>query len=159
MRAVPTALVVVLSWAAPAGAEECRASPEGAFSFDVRLSPLAGGACLLDVAVYEGSDCRPETRLWSATRGCNETERMAITDRGNLVSILAPATAHRDWSIVLVLERREGRVVVCRLALEDIPAAEGLRGVIRPVFDRAAIRFSADVLVPFETLEALAGAS
>jgi hypothetical protein len=152
------ALLVVLastSWASVAHAE-CRASASGAFSFDVQVSALAGGMCAMDVTVFAGADCRPDERRWSDTRGCNETERMAITDAGNLVAILAPATSHRDWSIVTVLSWRDERVVATRLALEDLPGTEALRGVVRPVFEDAAIRFSPDVVVPFALLESLA---
>jgi hypothetical protein len=156
MRTTWLVMAVCAAWASPAGAE-CRASPNGAFSFEVRVSALAGGACLMDVAVFEGPDCREDERRWGDTRGCNETDRMAVTDAGQLVAILAPATAHRDWAIVTVLAWRDGRVAATRLALEDLPAAAGLRGVVRPVFDGAALRLSPEVLVPFAELEALAG--
>ncbi len=150
------ALLVVLSWASSARAE-CRASAGNAFSFDVRVSPQAGGACLMDVEVFAGADCRSEQRRWGDTLGCNETERIAVTDQGSVVSILAPATSHRDWAIVTVFVWRDERVVETRLALEDLPGTETLGRVVRPVFEGAAIRFSPDVLLPFATLESLAG--
>jgi hypothetical protein len=154
MRPARTILVVSLAWASAAHAE-CRDSAGGAYSFDTHLSLQAGHMCLIDVEVFAGPGCHPAERLWGDTRGCNETERLAVTDRGTLVSILAPATAHRDWAIVSLLAWRDERVVVTRLALEDLPGAAALRGVVRPVFDGAAIRFAADILVSFETLEAL----
>jgi len=111
----------------------------------------------MDVEVFAGPDCRPAERRWGDTRGCNETERMAITDAGDLVAILAPATSHRDWAIVSVVSWRDERVVATRLALEDLPGTAALRGVVRPVFEGAAIRLSPEVLVPFAVLESLAG--
>jgi len=137
--------------------EECRASAGGAFSFDVHLSAAAGGACLDDVEVFSGPGCEPAQRLWGDTRGCNETERMAISDSGNLISILAPAAARRDWSIVSVIGWDGERVTAVSISLDELPGTEGLRGVVRPVFEGAAIRFSADVLVSFEALESARG--
>jgi hypothetical protein len=154
MRPSLTVVLLTVAWASTANAE-CRASASGAFSFDVRLSPLAGRACLMDVTVFAGPSCEPARRQWSSTRGCNETDRMAVTDRGDLVSILAPATSHRDWAIVSVIEWRSGRVTAATLALQDLPGAGTLRGVVRPVFDGAAIRLAPDVLVSFETLESI----
>jgi hypothetical protein len=155
MRNILLTVLVSLAWGSPVRAE-CRASENGAFSFDVHLSPGAGGICLMDVEVFAGPDCRPEERRWDDTRGCSQTERMAITDQGNLISILAPATSHRDWSIVAVLSWRDDQVAETGLALEEIPGTETLDGVIRPVFEGAAIRFSPEVLVPFTVLESLA---
>jgi hypothetical protein len=144
-------------WVSIANAE-CRASSGGAFSFDFEVSPLAGGACLMDVTVFAGPSCEPARRQWASTRGCNETDRLAVTDRGSLISILAPATSHPDWAIVNVISWRGGRVVVRSLALRDIPGAQALRGTVRPVFEGAAIRFASDVLVPFGALEAIPAA-
>jgi hypothetical protein len=112
----------------------------------------------MDVTVFEGASCDPARRQWASTRGCNETERVAVMDRGSLVSILAPATSHLDWAIVNVISWRGGRVVVRSLALRDIPGAQALQGTVRPVFEGAAIRFAPDVLVPFEALEAIPAA-
>ena len=155
MRLALFVVLASISWVSAARAE-CRASANGAFSFDLHVSAQAGGACLIDVDVFAGSDCRPDERRWGDTRGCNETERMAITDAGDLVAILAPATSHRDWSIVLVLSWRDERVVATRLALEDLPDTAALHGVVRPVFEGAAIRFSPEVLITFAALESLA---
>jgi hypothetical protein len=156
MRNVLVIVLVSLAWGSSVRAE-CRASASGAFSFDMHLGAGAGRACLMDVEVFAGPDCRAAERRWGDTRGCSQTDRMAITDQGNLVSILAPATSHRDWSIVAVLSWRDERVAETWLALEDIPGTEALDGVVRPVFEGAAIRFSPEVLVPFTVLESLAG--
>lgn len=156
MRILLAALVSSLWWPGAARAD-CRDSAGGAYSVEIRLSPAAGCLCLMSVSVFEGPDCATDRRLWGATRGCNETDRMAVTDGGRLVSILAPATSHPEWSIVAVLEWRDGRVRTHRLALEDLPETAGLTGVVRPRFEGAAIRFAPDVLVPFERLENAAG--
>lgn len=156
MRIVLLALLCgSFGWARLARAE-CRDSAAGAYSLDVRLSPAAGCLCLMQVAVFEGSGCASDRRLWDETVGCNLTERIAVTDQGRLVSILAPATARPDWSIVAVLERRDGRVSRRDLALEDLPETAGLRGVVRPRFEGAAVRFSPEVVVSFDRLEAAA---
>lgn len=156
MRNTLLVVLVSLAWGSSARAE-CRASATGAFSFDMHLGAGAGRACLMDVEVFAGPDCRPEERRWGDTRGCSQTERMAITDQGSLVSILAPATAHRDWSIVAVLSWRDDRLAEAWLALEEMPGTEALGGVVRPVFEGPAVRFSPEVLVPFTVLESLAG--
>ncbi|MBN1772862.1 MAG: hypothetical protein JXB32_16445 [Deltaproteobacteria bacterium] len=156
MRIAIAVLVSSSLWAAAAAAE-CRDSAGGSCSLDIRLSPAAGCLCLMSVAVFEGPGCDAEHRLWGETLGCNVTDRMAVTDRGFLVSILAPATAHPEWSIVSVLWWRDGGVVQSRLALEDLSETAGLAGVVRPRFEGTAIRFSPEVLVPFERLEAAAG--
>ena len=155
MRNILPVVLVSLAWVS-SGRAECRASANGAFSFDMHLGAGAGRGCLMDVEVFAGPDCRPEERRWDDTRGCSQTDRMAITDEGNLVSILAPATVHRDWSIVAVFAWRDDRVAETWLALEDLPGTEALDGVVRPVFEGAAVRFSAEVLVPFTVLESLA---
>jgi len=156
MRVLLAALVSSLLWSGTTRAD-CRDSAGGAYSFEIQLSPAAGGACLMSVSVFEGPGCAADHRLWGATRGCNETDRMAVTDHGRLVSILAPATSHPEWSIVAVLEWHDGRVRTHRLALEDLPETAGLTGVVRPLFEGAAIRFAPDVLVTFERLESAAG--
>ncbi len=156
MRILLAALVSSLWWPGTARAD-CRDSTGGTYSVEIRLSPAAGCLCLMSVSVFEGPGCAADHRLWGATRGCNETDRMAVTDRGRLVSILAPATSHPEWSIVAVLEWHDGRVRTHRLALEDLPETAGLTGVVRPRFEGAAIRFAPDVLVPFERLEDVAG--
>jgi hypothetical protein len=155
MRTTIVIFLAMLLWSSSAHAE-CRSSANAAYSFDVRLSPAAGCMCLMVAEVFAGPDCRPQESRWSETFGCNVTDRMAVTDQGNLVSILAPATAHRDWSIVAVHSWRDGRVVGTWLSLDEIPGTEVLHGVVRPVFDGAAIRFSADVVVAFTVLEAAA---
>jgi hypothetical protein len=137
--------------------EGCRASAGGAFSFLVRLSPGAGRACLDIVEVFAGPECAAERRVWSDTRGCSQTERVAVCDEGNLIAILAPATSHREWSIVLVLGWDGERVTEQWLSLQELPGTQALRGVVRPTFEGAAIRFSADVLVPFEAFESTRG--
>ena len=157
MRTTIVILLATLLWSSPARAE-CRASANAAYSVSVRLSPAAGRACLMIAEVFSGPDCRPEESRWSETFGCNVTDRMAVTDQGNLVSLLAPATAHRDWSIVAVISWRDDRVVEKWLSLDEIPGTEALHGVVRPVFDGAAVRFAEDVAIGFAALESLAPA-
>jgi hypothetical protein len=156
MRITIAILGSSLLWAAAAGAE-CRDSAGDSYSFSIQLSPAAGCLCLMSVSVFEGPGCVQDHRLWGDTLGCSLTDRMAVTDGGRLVSILAPATAHPEWSIVAVLEWVDGRVRTRRLALEDLPETAELTGVVRPRFEGAAIRFSDDVLVPFARLEAATG--
>jgi hypothetical protein len=165
MRAL--ALVVVLSALVPSvAAAECRPSPTGARSVDTRLSPRAGYLCIHTVHVYAGAACEgvPE---WSIDLACGQTSRLAITDGGQLISILAPRARSRDWAILAVIERSaaassspRSRPLASgvRLRLRDLPGTEALRGAARVDFDGASVRFrgNVEVRVPFDRIEALA---
>ena len=91
MRALLVVLVLVVAPAvAPRMARaECRSSPSAAHSYETRLSPRAGILCLYIADVYAGGACEGEP-AWSVELSCGETSRLAVTDHGRLISILAP---------------------------------------------------------------------
>lgn len=132
-------MVAVLLGALPGAAQaDCTASAGGTWSFARRLSPRAGRGCIQIVSVHEGGSCAGEAR-WTIENGCNVTRRLAITDQGELVSILAPRTTHRDWSVVRVIGRAAGQSFDARLAAEEIPGLEAIRGALRLSFDADAL--------------------
>src|SRR3978361_341272 len=67
----------------------CRTSASGNYSFETRLRPGPGRLCRMTVEVFDGRSCGPTPR-WQALLPCDQTQRMAISDRGRLVSILTP---------------------------------------------------------------------
>ncbi|MDQ3036133.1 MAG: hypothetical protein M3Y87_27275 [Myxococcota bacterium] len=133
---------------------QCRASAAGTYSFDMRVSVRAGVLCIHTVDVYAGASCdgAPE---WSVDLGCNQTSRLAISDRARLISVLAPRASHRDWAIVTVTSREGGSVA---LRLGELPGIEALRGTARVELDGDAVRLrgGTDVRVSFQALEAQA---
>ncbi len=136
-------LALLTCVALPARAQECVASAAGAFSHDVRVSPRAVGACLYVVTVYEGASCEAARRTWSAELGCSEARRMRVTDRGRLVSILAPRVANPLWPIVRVFAQQGTGVSRVSLRLRDIAGTEALRGPARMAFEGTSLVMTA----------------
>lgn len=136
----------------------CAASPSGAFSHDVRVSPRAGGACLYVVTVYDGGACEPARRSWSAELGCSEARRMRVTDRGRLVSILAPRARNPLWPIVRIFAAEGTGVRRTSLRLRDLPGTAALHGPVRFAFEGASLVMTtrdASASVTIDTLESI----
>ncbi len=134
---------------------DCRSSAGRTYSFATHLSPAAGILCLYVVDVFEGPSCDASARRWSTTRGCNETRRMAVTDAGSLISILAPRASRRDWPILRVLRFDGERVVERSIRLGDLPGVPA-NGTVRLSFEGAAVRIDGrggSTRVPFESIE------
>ena len=157
MRALLVVLLLVIAPAvAPRTARaECMSSPSAAHSYQTRLSPRAGILCLYIADVYAGGACEGEP-AWSVELSCGETSRLAVTDRGRLISILAPRASRPEWNIVRITTRDRAPV---RIPLGDLPGASALRGAVRLDFDGGALRLrsrAGEVRVTFDALEALA---
>lgn len=154
MRPLSLALVVLL---APFGASaQCRSSPAGAYSLDLRLSPRAGVRCLHITDVYAGASCAsvPE---WSIELHCSRTSRIAVTDTGRLISVLAPRASRRDWNILHVVGR-DRRPVWVRLG--DVPGIEMLTGTVTLEFDGGSVWMRTrrgEARASFASIEARAG--
>src|SRR4051812_33173356 len=82
-------------------AAACRGSASGNYSFDTRPRPGPGRECRMTVDVFDGRACSPTPR-WHALLPCDQTERMAISDRGRLISILTPLAKRRDLNVIRV---------------------------------------------------------
>jgi len=139
MPTMPRALSVVLlllttlfAWL-PRTAAACDASPSGALSYDLRLSPRAGRQCLYIVEIHRGASCEgAPTRSFELS--CGETHRATITDEGAFISVLAPRAGNARWPIVRVFESGDAGIVVAHtLRLEDLnaPASIGPRPRVR----------------------------
>jgi len=119
------------------------------------VSPAAGYLAICDLTLYEGASCAPERARGSTRTSCHD-DRLAVTDDGTFVDILAPRTSRRAWNIVHVFTVGEhARSVSLRLA--DLPATEALSGSIRVLPAPGGVLFRdrrSEVLVPFETLVA-----
>jgi len=136
---------------------ECRDSAGGTFSLDVRLSPMSGIGCFTAVTVFEGSSCRPERERWAITLGCNESRRMVVSDRGRLVSLLAPRASRRNWEIVRVFEATGRQAVVRSIRLDELPGLPERARRPRMSLDASVLRIETDppVTVPVTVLESL----
>lgn len=139
MRALGPALAFCLLLA-PNIALACDASTGGARSFDTRVSPRAGILCLYTLTEYEGGTCEAGRELAQSTEGCSRVRRLALTDAGVFVSIAAPRTSRRRWTIVRVFTIGEGARSV-DVALDDLAPTAPLRGVVRVSFDQGAVLF------------------
>lgn len=135
-----TFVLMLAFWLVPPTALACEASTGGARSFDLRVSPQAGYLCLYTLTEYEGATCEVGREIARSTEACNITSRLALTDEGVFVSIAAPRTSHRAWTIVRVFTIGDGARRVER-SLDDLPATAPLRGVVRVSFDHDAILF------------------
>lgn len=154
----PRVLVLLLPGLIVAGdaLAACRASASGNYSFDTRLKPGPARVCRMTVEVFEGRSCGPSPR-WQAVLPCDQTERMAISDRGRLISILAPVAKRRDLNAVRVTWKpdRWGWVTLAKLEGE-----RPLEGPVRLAFEGDALRLAADrtVLIPLEVVRQMASA-
>jgi hypothetical protein len=134
------ALPLLFLCAMPTPVLACTPSAGGTFSYEITLSPRAGGMCAHIVTVYEGASCSG-AEAGHVEVGCNLTSRLAIRDDGVLVSILAPRTSRRAWNILRVFwvtdADRDGY-----LRLDDLPATSVLRGTVRVRLERGAVVFA-----------------
>ena len=80
---------------------------------------------------------------------------MAISDRGRLISILAPVAKRRDLNAVRVTWRRERWAWV---TLDKLAGGKPFKGPVRLSFEGDALKLVADrtVVLPFETVRQLA---
>ena len=152
VSALLAALVLVLI--APRGWAACRASANGAHSYDTRLSPIAGQACRMTVDVFAGGTCGPQPR-WSVMLPCDQAGNTAISNNGRLISILLPRTKSQDLNVIRVTWGTE------KFALANLrkrTAGSPLRGEVRIDFDGDGLRLKADrtVVIPFEQVRKLA---
>lgn len=152
-RSIVAFALALLATSPAAG--QCVRSEQGTYSFGMRLSPRAGIRCLMIADVYDGASCEPSRRTWSVELGCNESRRMAISDRGRLVSILAPRTSQPAWDIVRVCWHDGTAVRYGSARAEELTSLRRAR----VSFDGSTVRFESrgqePVRVPFETIEAL----
>jgi hypothetical protein len=134
----------------------CRVSASGSFSFDTRLTPGPARVCRMTVQVFDGRACGATPR-WQALLPCDQTERMAISDRGRLISILTPVAKRRDLNAVRVTWRADRWAWVTLAKLEG---SSPFRGAVRLDFQGDALKLAADrtVVIPFETVRQLASA-
>jgi hypothetical protein len=148
------ALLVLGSLFASVAAAACRTSVSGGHSFDTRLTPGPNRLCRMTVDVFEGKACGATPR-WSALLPCDQTERMAISDRGRLISILAPVAKRPDLNAVRVTWSRERWAWV---TLDKLAGGKPFKGPVRLGFEGDALKLSADrtVVIPFETVRQLA---
>lgn len=147
--------------AATVAAQDCTPSPGGMFSFATSVSPRAGRIALYDVRVFSGATCEVAALVGTTTLG--SYRRLAVTDGGVLVRILAPRTSHRNWNIVslVVVAREHEEERVLWLSLDDLPGTAGLTGSVRASFDATDVLFTsrgAEARVSLSALDALARA-
>jgi hypothetical protein len=136
-------------------AAACRASASGAFSFETRLTPGPARVCRMTVDVFEGRACGA-TPKWKALLPCDQTEHMAISDRGRLISILAPVVKRRDLNVLRVTwsADRWAWVTLDKLA-QGKPA---FKLPLKLSFEGDALKVAADrtIVIPFETVRQMA---
>jgi hypothetical protein len=133
------ALVLVFALI-PNVAFACEASTGGARSFERRVSPRSGIFCFYLVTEYEGGTCEAGREIARTDEGCSRLQRLALTDEGVFVSIAAPRTSRRAWTILRVFTIGDGARTV-DVSLEDLSATAPLRGVVRVSFDQGAVMF------------------
>ena len=131
----------------------CRASASKTFSFDTRLTPVAGQVCRMTVDVFAGGTCGPQPR-WSVMLPCDQAGNTAISNNGRLISILLPRTKSQDLNVIRITWGTE------KFALANLRKLAGpspLRGEVRIDFDGDNLRLKADrtVAIPFETVRKL----
>ena len=145
---------VVLTLTAARAPAACRASADGAQSFDTRMAPLEGGACRMTVDVFAGRTCAQPAR-WHVAVPCDQTRQMAISNKGRLISILVPRTKRRDLNVVRITWSAEKYAWA---TLAKLTATNPLRGEVRLELEGDALRLKADrtLLIPFETVRQLA---
>jgi hypothetical protein len=148
-------LLGVLLCASATRAQDCTPSPAGAYSFTASRHARSGRVAIYQVRVFLGGDCSGAPAF--ATQ-LGSIRRVAVTDGGVIVTILAARSSHREWSIVRVIAGGE-RAVDRRLSLDELPGTAALVGTVRAGFDGASVRFSSEdgeASVPFAALDALA---
>ncbi len=153
MRALVLVLVFTL---VPSVAFACEASTGGTRSFDTRVSPRAGILCLYTLTEYAGATCEAGREIARADDGCSRLRRLALTDEGVFLSIAAPRTSRRAWTIVRVFTIGDGARSV-DVSLDDLPSTSPLHGVVRVSFDQGAVMFrdtAAEARVTFAELAA-----
>ena len=150
------ALVAGLSLAMVAqhASAACRASANGAFSFDTRMAPFEGGACRMTVDVFAGRSCAQPSK-WHVMLPCDQASKTAISNQGRLISLVLPRTKQQDLNVVRVTWSAE-KYAWANIAKLTKP--NPLRGEVRLDFDGDALRLKADrtVVIPFETVRQLA---
>ncbi len=132
----------------------CRVSASGNVSFDTRLTPGPARVCRMTVDVFDGRSCGPTPR-WHALLPCDQTERMAISDRGRLISLLTPLAKRRDLNVVRVTWRADRWAWV---TLDKLGGPTPFRLPVRLAFQGDALKLTAErtVVIPFETVRQLA---
>ena len=131
----------------------CRASANKAYSFDTRLTPVAGQVCRMTVEVFAGGTCGGPAK-WQVLLPCDQTSNTAISNNGRLVSILLPRTKNQDLNVIRVTWGAEKFALA---NLRKLTGASPLRGEVRIDFDGDGLRLKADhtVVIPFETVRKL----
>lgn len=145
---------VVLTLGAARASAACRASADGAHSFDTRMAPLEGGACRMTVDVFAGRSCAQPAR-WHVALPCDQTQKTAISNKGRLISIVVPRTKRRDVNVVRITWSAEKYAWA---TLAKLNATNPLRGDVRLELEGDSLRLKADrtLLIPFETVRQLA---
>lgn len=148
------ALLLAGSLVAAEAAAACRASASGNFSFDTRFSPGPNRLCRMTVDVFGGRSCGPTPR-WHTLLPCDQTERMAISDRGRLISILTPLAKRRDLNVIRVTWNGDRWAWA---TLDRLAGPNPFKGPVRLAFEGDALKLTADrtVVIPFETVRQLA---
>jgi hypothetical protein len=138
---------------APGASAACRASANGAHSYDTRLSPIAGQACRMTVEVFAGGACG-QPASWQVRLPCDQASQTAISNNGRLVSILLPRTKSQDLNVIRVTWGTEKFALA---NLSKLTEKKPLRGEVRIDFAGDALRLKADrtVVIPFETVRKL----
>jgi hypothetical protein len=134
-------------------AAACRASANGAHSFDTRLTPVAGQVCRMTVDVFAGTSCGQPAR-WQVKLPCDQAGKTAISNQGRLISILLPRTKSQDLNVIRVTWGTEKFALA---NLRKLTAPSLLRGEVRIDFDGDNLRLKGDrtVVIPFETVRKL----
>jgi hypothetical protein len=152
-RGLAFMIAAALALAAPRAGAACRASANGAFSYDTRLKPVAGQVCRMIVEVSAGGACAQPPR-WQVMLPCDQAGRTAISNNGRLISILLPRTKSQELNVIRVTWGSEKFALA---SLRKLTAQGPLRGEVRIDFDGDALRLKADrtVVIPFETVRKL----
>jgi hypothetical protein len=156
MRTAAVGVMLALAMAAAPARAACRASASGAASYDTRLTPGPNRVCRMTVDVFDGRACGTAPR-WQALLPCDQTEHMAISDRGRLISIIAPVVKRRDLNVLRVTWRADRWAWV---TLDKLAGGQPFKGPVRLSFEGDALKVVADrtVVIPFETVRHLASA-
>jgi len=144
---VALAFTPARAWAA------CRASANGAHSYDTKLTPVPGQVCRMTVAVSAGATCGQPPR-WQVLLPCDQAGQTAISNNGRLISILLPRTKSQDLNVIRVTWGSEKFALA---NLKKLTGASPLRGEVRIDFDGDALRLKADrtLVIPFEQVRKL----